>query len=43
MECYKAYKDGRSENDPTVGWFKGEIGFFDFYSKSISLRHAQCD
>jgi len=33
LECYKAYKDGRAEKDPSDFWFKGEIGFFDFYSK----------
>ncbi|CAB9528643.1 activated protein kinase catalytic subunit alpha-1 [Seminavis robusta] len=30
-ECYKAYKEGRGEQDPSKGWYKGEIGFFDFY------------
>ncbi|CAB9522693.1 activated protein kinase catalytic subunit alpha-1 [Seminavis robusta] len=31
QECYKAYKEGRAEKDPSKGWYKGEIGFFDFY------------
>lgn len=31
FELYKAYKEGRAEADPSVGWYKGEIGFFDFY------------
>ena len=31
MECYKAYKDGRAETDPSESWYKGEMGFFDFY------------
>jgi len=26
-----AYKDGRSETDPSLNWYKGEIGLFDFY------------
>ena len=31
FELYKAYKEGRAETDPSIGWYKGEIGFFDFY------------
>lgn len=31
MECYKAYKEGRAEKDPSQTWYAGEIGFFDFY------------
>jgi len=31
-ECYQAFKDGRAETDPSVSWYKGEIGFFDFVS-----------
>ena len=32
-EMYKAYKDGRSPNDPSEGWYKGELWFFDNYGK----------
>jgi hypothetical protein len=28
---YFAYLDGRIENDPSLSWYEGEIGFFDFY------------
>ena len=31
MECYEAYKQGRATEDPSIGWYQGEIGFFDFY------------
>ena len=31
-ECYQAYLDGRADSDPSVGWYKGEIGFYDFVS-----------
>ena len=32
-ECYQAYLDGRAgDKDPSVNWYKGEIGFFDFVS-----------
>ncbi|KAL7576129.1 hypothetical protein ACA910_004791 [Epithemia clementina (nom. ined.)] len=38
-ECYAAYKAGRAENNPADGWYKGELGFFDFYI--IPLTRAQ--
>ena len=28
MECYQAYLDGRSEENPATTWYKGEIVFF---------------
>ena len=33
QEMHKAYREGRAEKDPSEFWYKGEIGFFDFYSK----------
>ena len=36
-EMYKAYKEGRSDTDPSENWYKGEIGFFDFYIVSICI------
>lgn len=33
MELYQAYRQGRAEKSPEEFWAKGEIGFFDFYSK----------
>lgn len=33
-ELYKAYRQGRA-GDPTDFWYKGEIGFFDFYIVSL--------
>ena len=36
-EMYKAYMEGRSSTNPADGWYKGEIGFFDFYSKRLNL------
>jgi len=32
-EMYTAYKGGRMEKNPLDFWYKGEIGFFDFYSE----------
>ena len=31
MEMYAAYRDGRAAKDPSQFWYKGEMGFFDFY------------
>jgi hypothetical protein len=28
---YVAYIQGRAENDPTIGWYDGELSFFDNY------------
>jgi len=42
LECYKAYLDGRAENDPSVGWYKGEIGFFDFYIIPLAKKLKEC-
>jgi len=42
MECYKAYAEGRSEKDPSEFWYKGEIGFFDFYILPLAKKLDQC-
>jgi hypothetical protein len=31
MECYDAYLNGRTTTDPSVSWYEGELGFYDFY------------
>lgn len=41
-ECYKAYQEGRAENDPAVNWYKGEIGFFDFYIIPLAKKLKDC-
>ncbi|KAG7370377.1 adenylate/guanylate cyclase [Nitzschia inconspicua] len=41
-ECYKAFLDGRMENDPTEGWYKGEMGFFDFYIIPLAKKLKDC-
>lgn len=33
QEMYRAYENGRSQKDPSEGWYKGEIWFFDNYGK----------
>jgi class 3 adenylate cyclase len=41
-ELYRAYKEGRSEKDPTEGWYKGEMGFFDFYVIPLAQKLKSC-
>ncbi|CAB9497986.1 Receptor-type guanylate cyclase gcy [Seminavis robusta] len=42
FECYGAYKAGRAESDPSVNWYKGEIGFFDFYIIPLAKKLKEC-
>lgn len=42
VECYQAYKDGRAEKDPSIGWYQGEIGFFDFYIIPLARKLKEC-
>lgn len=41
-ECYAAWKDGRATSDPSVGWYKGELGFFDFYIIPLAKKLRDC-
>jgi hypothetical protein len=41
-ENYKAYVEGRLENDPSENWYKGEIGFFDFYIIPLAKKLKDC-
>jgi hypothetical protein len=36
-ELYVAYLNGKMDKDPAEFWYKGEIGFFDFYIVSQKL------
>jgi len=42
QEMYKAYKEGRSNKDPSENWYKGEIGFFDFYIIPLAKKLKEC-
>eukprot|EP00980_Cylindrotheca_fusiformis_P000327 scaffold78_cov96-Cylindrotheca_fusiformis.AAC.6 len=42
MECYAAYKAGRAETDPSLNWYKGELGFFDFYVIPLAKKLDSC-
>ena len=41
-ECYRAYKSGRADVDPSINWYKGEIGFFDFYVIPLAKKLDDC-
>ena len=39
-ECYRAYLDGRTttDKDPSIDWYQGELGFFDFYIIPLATK-----
>lgn len=41
-EAYAAYRAGRAANDPTKGWYQGEISFFDFYVIPLAKKLKNC-
>lgn len=34
--------DGRAETNPADGWYKGELGFFDFYIIPLAKKLKDC-
>jgi len=42
FEMYRAYVDGRSERDPSEGWYKGELGFYDYYIIPLAKKLETC-
>ena len=42
QEMYLAYKKGRSPNDPSLGWYKGELWFFDNYIIPLAKKLDEC-
>ena len=42
FEMHAAYKAGRIEKDPSLNWYKGEIGFFDFYVIPLAKKLHDC-
>jgi len=42
LEMYRAYKEGRSQKDPSEFWYQGEIGFFDFYIIPLAKKLEEC-
>jgi 3'5'-cyclic nucleotide phosphodiesterase/Adenylate and Guanylate cyclase catalytic domain len=41
-EMYLAYIHGRSDKDPSEFWYKGEIGFFDYYIIPLAKKLKDC-
>jgi hypothetical protein len=41
-EMYRAFKEGRSQKDPSEVWYNGEIGFFDNYIIPLAKKLAVC-
>lgn len=42
LEMYQAYQDGRMDTDPSINWYQGEIGFFDFYIIPLARKLKEC-
>jgi class 3 adenylate cyclase len=41
-ELYRAHVEGRSDKDPSEFWYKGEMGFFDFYIIPLAKKLKNC-
>lgn len=41
-ELYVAYSEGRAEKDPSIGWYNGELWFFDNYIIPLALKLKTC-
>lgn len=42
-ERYLAWLNGHEQNCPSGGWYKGEIGFFDFYIIPLAKKLDKCN
>jgi 3'5'-cyclic nucleotide phosphodiesterase len=41
-EMMMAYKNGRSDKDPSLGWYQGELWFFDNYVIPLAKKLKDC-
>jgi 3'5'-cyclic nucleotide phosphodiesterase len=41
-EMYCAFDVGRNETDPSIGWYKGELWFFDNYVIPLAKKLKEC-
>eukprot|EP00934_Nitzschia_sp_Nitz4_P001455 Nitzschia sp. Nitz4//scaffold32_size149145//139255//142862//NITZ4_002902-RA/size149145-augustus-gene-0.44-mRNA-1//1//CDS//3329548138//1455//frame0 len=41
-EMTRAYEEGRSDKNPVDFWYKGELGFFDFYIIPLAKKLSDC-
>jgi len=42
-EMYTAYKNGRSDRHPAIGWYEGELRFFDNYIIPLATKLRECE
>jgi hypothetical protein len=42
LECHQAFIEGRADVDPAETWYKGEIGFYDFYVIPLAKKLKDC-
>jgi 3'5'-cyclic nucleotide phosphodiesterase len=42
-EMYQAYTDGRSDKDPSIDWYNGELWFFDNYVIPLAMKLKTCE
>eukprot|EP00523_Entomoneis_sp_CCMP467_P017696 CAMPEP_0168809860 /NCGR_PEP_ID=MMETSP0726-20121227/3304_1 /TAXON_ID=265536 /ORGANISM="Amphiprora sp., Strain CCMP467" /LENGTH=1173 /DNA_ID=CAMNT_0008861859 /DNA_START=128 /DNA_END=3649 /DNA_ORIENTATION=- len=42
QEMFESYLTGRSEKDPSAGWYQGELGFFDNYIIPLAKKLKNC-
>ncbi len=40
-ELHQAYKAGRADKHPVEFWYKGELGFFDFYIVPLAKKLSE--
>lgn len=41
-ENYEAFRRGRAASNPADSWYKGELGFYDFYIIPLSKKLRDC-
>eukprot|EP00934_Nitzschia_sp_Nitz4_P002225 Nitzschia sp. Nitz4//scaffold55_size114948//37568//41472//NITZ4_003894-RA/size114948-augustus-gene-0.69-mRNA-1//-1//CDS//3329554509//2225//frame0 len=41
-ECMTAYLNGQADKNPCENWYKGELGFFDFYVIPLTKKLKDC-
>jgi 3'5'-cyclic nucleotide phosphodiesterase len=42
VECYDAYLNGRMTTDPSITWYEGELGFYDYYIIPLAKKLKEC-
>lgn len=42
FEMYLAYQSGRTDKDPSEGWYQGELWFFDNYVIPLAKKLKEC-